>query len=94
MKPVCGISKVLEELKNQGYKLGFLTSNNYNVTNDFLTNNSIEFFDYNHYSFNPFSKSKDISSFLKKYKLKRNEVIYIGDELRDIKAAKKMGLFV
>ncbi|NGY89315.1 HAD hydrolase-like protein [Bacillus megaterium] len=32
--------------------------------------------------------------FSKKYKLKRNEVIYIGDELRDIKAAKKMGLFV
>ncbi len=92
LKPVDGIREVLEELKNQGYKLGFLTSNNYNVINDFLTNNSLEFFDYNHYSFNPFSKSKDISSFLKKYKLKRNEVIYIGDELRDIKAAKKHGL--
>ncbi|MGG0747334.1 HAD-IA family hydrolase [Priestia megaterium] len=92
LEPVRGISEVLEELKNQGYKLGFLTSNNYNVTNDFLTNNSIEFFDYNHYSFNPFSKSKDISSFLKKYRLKKNEVIYIGDELRDIKAAKKNGL--
>ncbi|MEH7475748.1 HAD hydrolase-like protein, partial [Priestia megaterium] len=44
------------------------------------------------YTFNPFSKSKDISVFLKNNKLKKEEVIYIGDELRDIKAAKKNGL--
>ncbi|MGR6342614.1 HAD-IA family hydrolase [Priestia megaterium] len=92
LKPVCGIKEVLEELKSQGYKLGFLTSNNSNVTNNFLANNSIDFFDYNQYSFNPFSKSKDISAFLKNHRLKKEEVIYVGDELRDIKAGKKNGL--
>lgn len=93
LTPVFEINQVLKELSTQGYKLGFLTSNKKTVTNEFLINNSIDIFDYSHYTFNPFSKSKDISSFLKDNNLKREEVIYIGDELRDIKAAKKNGLF-
>ncbi|MCM2978687.1 HAD-IA family hydrolase [Priestia aryabhattai] len=93
LKPVLGISEVLKELKKQDYKLGFLTSNNQNKIDEFLMNNTINSFDYNYYSFNPFSKSKDISSFLKNNRLKKDEVIYVGDELRDIKAAKKNGLF-
>jgi len=93
LTPVLEISEMLKELKKQDYKLGFLTSNKKNATNKFLENNSIDIFDYSHYTFNPFSKSKDISSFLKNNKLKKEEVIYIGDELRDIKAAKKNGLF-
>ena len=93
LKPVLGISEVLKELKKQDYKLGFLTSNNQNKIDEFLINNTINSFDYSHFSFNPFSKSKDISSFLKNNRLKKDEVIYVGDELRDIKAAKKNGLF-
>ncbi|MED4030263.1 HAD-IA family hydrolase [Priestia megaterium] len=92
LTPVLEISEMLKELKKQGYKLGFLTSNKKDATSKFLINNSIDIFDYSQYTFNPFSKSKDISVFLKNNKLKREEVIYIGDELRDIKAAKKNGL--
>lgn len=92
LTPVLEISEMLKELKRQGYKLGFLTSNKKDATSKFLINNSINIFDYSHYTFNPFSKSKDISVFLKNNKLKKEEVIYIGDELRDIKAAKKNGL--
>ncbi|QTL52615.1 MULTISPECIES: HAD-IA family hydrolase [Priestia] len=93
LTPVLEISEMLKELKKQDYKLGFLTSNKKNATNKFLINNSINIFDYSHYTFNPFSKSKDISAFLKNNKLKKEEVIYIGDELRDIRAAKKNCLF-
>ncbi|WP_243550643.1 HAD-IA family hydrolase [Priestia megaterium] len=93
LKPVAGIKETLEFLKKEGYKLGFTTSNNQGVINEFLINNSINIFDYSHFSFSPLSKSKDISSFLKKYDLKKEEVVYVGDELRDIKAAKKNGLF-
>lgn len=89
LKSVDGINEVIHELKQKGFRLGFLTTNSRVVTTQFLTNNSINIFDYTHYSFNPFSKAKDISSFLKSNGLNRNEVIYIGDELRDIKAAKK-----
>ncbi|WP_407545339.1 HAD-IA family hydrolase [Priestia sp. HNGD-A6] len=93
LKPVAGIKETLEFLKKEGYKLGFTTSNNQGVINEFLINNSINIFDYSHFSFSPLSKSKDISSFLKKYDLNKEEVVYVGDELRDIKAAKKNGLF-
>jgi len=89
LKSVDGINGVLHELKQKGFRLGFLTTNSRVVTNQFLINNSINIFDYTHYSFNPFSKAKDISSFLKSNGLNRQEVIYIGDELRDIKASKK-----
>jgi phosphoglycolate phosphatase len=89
LNSVDGINEVIYELKQKGFRLGFVTTNSRDVTNQFLINNSINIFDYAHYSFNPFSKAKDISSFLKSNRLNRNEVIYIGDELRDIKAAKK-----
>ncbi|UYP05952.1 HAD-IA family hydrolase [Priestia megaterium] len=93
LKPVSGMTETLRLLKQEGYKIGFTTSNNQVVLNEFLINNSINIFDYSHFSFSPLSKSKDISSFLKKYDLKKENVVYVGDELRDIKAAKKNGLF-
>lgn len=93
LKPVSGMKETLSLLKQEGYKIGFTTSNNQVVMNEFLTNHSINIFDYSHFSFSPLSKSKDISSFLKKYNLKKENVVYVGDELRDIKAAKKNGLF-
>lgn len=93
LKPVSGMKETLRLLKQKGYKIGFTTSNNQVVMNEFLINNSINIFNYRHFSFSPLSKSKDISSFLKKYDLKKEDVVYVGDELRDIKAAKKNGLF-
>ncbi|RAS75566.1 HAD-IA family hydrolase [Priestia endophytica] len=93
LDPVSGINEVIHELKKRGYRLGFLTTNSRDVTHQFLTSNSMNVFDYTHYSFNPFSKTKEIFSFLKKNKLNQKDVLYIGDELRDIKAAKKNHLY-
>ena len=93
LKPVSGMKETLGLLKQEGYNIGFTTSNNQVVLNEFLIKNSINIFDYSHFSFSPLSKSKDISSFLKKYDLKKENVVYVGDELRDVKAAKKNGLF-
>ncbi|MGG3640217.1 HAD-IA family hydrolase [Bacillus gobiensis] len=89
LNSVNGLNEVIHELKQKGYRLGFLTTNSRDVTKQFLTRNSINIFDYTHYSFNPFSKSKDISTFLKRNKVNKKDVIYIGDEIRDIRAAKK-----
>ncbi|KQU24398.1 hypothetical protein ASG61_21025 [Bacillus sp. Leaf75] len=91
--PIPSIKEVLNNLKQKGYKLAFTTSNKQSETNQFLINNSLDIFTYEHYSFNPFTKSRDIASFLKKNNLLKENVIYIGDELRDIEAAKKNGLF-
>ncbi|MEH7004227.1 HAD-IA family hydrolase [Priestia megaterium] len=89
LNSVPGINELVHELKQRGFRLGFLTSNSRDATTQFLRKNSIDVFDYKHYSFNPFSKTKDISSFLKSNGLNANEIIYIGDEVRDIKASKK-----
>src|SRR6478735_10732690 len=48
LTPVIEISEMLKELKKQGYKLGFLTSNNQNKIDEFLINNTINSFDYSH----------------------------------------------
>ncbi|MDF2652879.1 HAD hydrolase-like protein [Pelosinus fermentans] len=39
-----------------------------------------------------FGKNEDIKRFLKTHKLKESEVIYVGDEARDIIAGKKSGV--
>lgn len=41
---------------------------------------------------NIFGKDKDILWIMKKYNLSKNNVVYIGDETRDVEAAKKVGI--
>lgn len=89
LNSVVGINEVIHELKQRGFRLGFMTTNSRAATNQFLIKNSIDIFDYTYYSFNPFSKAKHVFSFLEKNGLNHKEVIYIGDELRDIRASKK-----
>lgn len=88
-----GLNEAIQELKERGYRLAFITTNSSGVTEQFLNNNSINCFDFRYYCFNPFSKKTNISSFLKEYTLDPSEVIYIGDELRDIKAANQNRLY-
>jgi phosphoglycolate phosphatase-like HAD superfamily hydrolase len=47
---------------------------------------NIDIFDAIHSSYNLFGKSGTINAFLKTHQLKKEEIIYIGDELRDIQA--------
>ncbi|AVD54590.1 hypothetical protein BEH_24860 (plasmid) [Priestia filamentosa] len=93
LEPVKGIHGVIAQLKKMGFQLGFLTTNSRDITSKFLINNSMDIFDYAHYSFNPFSKKGEISFFLKDHNLKAEDIIYIGDELRDIRAAKQNQLY-
>jgi phosphoglycolate phosphatase len=53
----------------------------------------MDIFDYEYYSYNPFIKARRISNFLKKNSLDANHVLYVGDELRDINAAKRNQVF-
>jgi len=89
LTPVAEMMECLEDLKQHGYLLGFTTSNNRDMTQSFLLNNEMDIFDYTDYTTTPFSKSKDIRHFIKVNHLKKEDVLYVGDELRDIKAALK-----
>lgn len=83
-----GLPEVLRQLKSLDVKMGIVTSNSKGNTVEFLKNNDLELFDFIYCSLDYFHKNKMIERAVKKYSLKKGDTIYIGDEVRDIKAAK------
>lgn len=89
-----GIKSMLEELQNQGFDLAVLSSNSESNIRTFLQKNQIESFKTIFTSSNIFGKDAVIKRFLKTHKLSNSQVIYVGDELRDIIACRKSGIGV
>ncbi|AIQ14249.1 HAD-IA family hydrolase [Paenibacillus durus] len=85
-----GVSDLLYGLKNQGYQLGILSSNTESNINHFLVTNKIRIFDYVFVASNLFGKDKAIKKLINHYNLPKDQVLYIGDELRDVEACKKI----
>lgn len=84
------IESALLELKNQVGKIVILSSNSKENILAFLeTNNLQNSFDFIYTEAALFSKSKVINRILKQENIKPEESIYIGDETRDIDAAKR-----
>jgi len=84
--------EVLLELKNS-FKLGILTSNNTENTLQVLKNNKIkDFFSFIYTNSSAFGKHRTIKQVLKKEYLSKDEIIYIGDEIRDIDSCHKIGI--
>ncbi|HEY9779621.1 MAG TPA: HAD-IA family hydrolase [Leptolyngbyaceae cyanobacterium] len=84
------IESALLELKNQVGKIVILSSNSKENILAFLeTNNLQNSFDFIYTEAALFSKSKVINRILKQENIKPEESIYVGDETRDIDAAKR-----
>ncbi|RKZ79172.1 MAG: carotenoid oxygenase [Candidatus Parabeggiatoa sp. nov. 1] len=95
IKPIAGISDVLEMLVTKDKLLGIVTSNSEKNVREFLkTNQLIDLFSFVDSVNHLFGKYKVIQRILQREGFTRQEVIYIGDETRDIEAAKKIGLKV
>ncbi len=94
IKAIDGITETLEQLKNNRYKLGILTSNSKENVQSFLISKNIKVFDFIYTSSNLWGKDKALLKMLKELKLTPHEVLYIGDETRDIEAAKKVRIKV
>jgi phosphoglycolate phosphatase len=89
-KTLQGIENYLWELHNKGYQLGIITSNHRNNVLIFLKNNHLDsVFNFIYSGTNIFGKDKIINKVIKQNKLNHNEVIYVGDETRDVNSAKK-----
>jgi phosphoglycolate phosphatase len=90
IKPINGIPIFLKELKDNGYLLGIITSNLHENVLSFLKINNLEhLFDFIYSGTTLFGKHKVINQLLKQHKLIPNEIIYVGDETRDIRSAQK-----
>ncbi|MBI4226600.1 HAD-IA family hydrolase [Candidatus Roizmanbacteria bacterium] len=84
-----GMKDVLLSLKKKNFYLGILTSNSLDNVRKFLFIYNLEVFNFVHSEMNIFGKDKALNNMLRQNKLSREDVIYIGDEVRDIEACKK-----
>ena len=90
LEPYQSIGNALLTLKNQGYLIGIVTSNLKENVMAFLEKNELDqFFDFVYSGTTLFGKDKIINRVIKEYQLKVEEVIYVGDETRDISAAQQ-----
>jgi len=93
LSPIKGISSILFELKNRGYILGIVTSNNKENVEIFLRKNKLDFlFSYVYSSTSIFGKHKIINQTIKNNQLSKADVIYVGDETRDIRSSRKSNI--
>ncbi|MBD2208671.1 HAD-IA family hydrolase [Calothrix sp. FACHB-156] len=94
-KPIPGIKEALIQLKSQGYHLGIITSNSKDNVTEFLKINELDnLFDFIYSGVTIFGKKTIINNVLKQRQLKPQQVIYVGDETRDIEASKKANIQV
>ena len=87
---VDGISEVLRDLKKHGLTIGILSSNYEENIKSFLDSNKIDDFDFVYTASNIFGKDKAILRLMKEKGITPSEMLYIGDELRDIEACNKI----
>jgi phosphoglycolate phosphatase len=86
-------SQVLSELKNLNCSLGILTSNSLKNVEAWLQHHHIyHLFDFIHAESSYFGKKHLLKALMKKHEMKMESTFYIGDETRDIEAAKKCNI--
>jgi phosphoglycolate phosphatase len=92
-RPFAELHSCLATLKARGYILGIITSNTRENVTIFLSNNHLsEFFNFIYSGTPLFGKHKIIDRLIRQHRFQLSEVIYVGDETRDINAAKKSGI--
>lgn len=90
LKPIPGIQEALVELKDNGNRLGIITSNSKGNVKEFLKINNLDnLFEFIHPGVTIFGKNTIINNVMRQKHLKTQDVIYVGDETRDIEASKK-----
>jgi len=87
-----GMKEVLLEIDKRGYKILIISSNSKDNILEFLKMNGIHCVADVLCSNRIFGKDKVMKKFLKESNVSATEVIYIGDEQRDIVACKKAGV--
>lgn len=88
-----GMKEALSDLREHSDNFGILTSNATANVDLFLKTHGIrELFDFVSSTSKLTGKSRHLKAIRKTFSLDHSEMIYIGDELRDVKAAQKAGI--
>jgi phosphoglycolate phosphatase len=84
---------VLRQLKLAGISLGILTSNSQQNVSKWLAHHELlNLFDFIHVESNFFGKKRSLKKIMRQYAIDRTSAYYVGDETRDIDAAKQCGI--
>lgn len=94
VQPVKGLRDVLCELRARNFRLGILSSNTRNNIKRFLDSHGLDEFDFITTSSSVWGKERRLKALLKSRKLSTTEVVYVGDEVRDIEATKALAVRV
>ncbi len=92
LRPFLGIKETILQLHENGYKLGILTSNSEKNIKHFFKKNNLEIFDFIYSDSGLFGKGKVLKKLLKRHQIDPTQVAYVGDETRDIEAARAAGI--
>jgi HAD superfamily hydrolase (TIGR01549 family) len=89
-----GIHDLVLELKARGFGLGILTSNSEENVRKLLRARGLDVFDFIHSESNFLGKNRALLHLFRKHGLTKDDVVYIGDEVRDIEACQKIPVSV
>lgn len=92
LEPCGDVGAILEQLHRSGYRMSIISSNHKDNIKDFLKKQGwLQWFEHVIGANQLFGKHQPIRKFMKQEKLNPAEVIYIGDEIRDIESCRKAG---
>ncbi len=89
---VKGLTDSLAQLRPKIHCMGILSSNSPGNISAFLTRHRIDFFDFIFTTSRIWSKDIQLVKLMQEKGLSLEDVIYVGDEVRDILAARKAGI--
>lgn len=93
LKLIEGMGEVLIELRRHVHSFGILTSNATPNVDLFLRSHGLrEQFDFISSTSKLTGKSKHLKAIRKTFSLRPEQMLYVGDELRDVKASQKAGI--
>jgi len=92
VEPIEGVPDAIRQLKAMGAILAIVTSNSAENVNAFLDRHDLNLFDHIRTSSRLFGKARDIRSIRKLGKFEKSEMLFVGDETRDIEASRKAGI--
>ncbi len=91
VEPISGMPEALKAIKDKGYRLGIVTSNSSDNVKRFLVKHHMEtWFDFVYSGMNILGKERVMSRLLTEKNIEKSTSVYVGDEIRDIEASKRM----
>lgn len=88
------MDQLIKDLATKGVKIGIVTSNSTENVQLFINHWQLKNIDFVYSRDSLFGKDKVLKRVIRQQKFAKKDVIYVGDEVRDIEAAHKAGIAV